>query len=110
MRLVLCFLDQSTGNRPNFCQEDGMDSSMIGKIEKAKRYAAEKDRRVVFKQFRVSLTGDNNTYEVNFDAGKWSCGCKYFASHGLCSHTMAMERVLGAMLPPTPEAAVSAAT
>lgn len=86
-----------------------MDSSMIGKIEKAKRYAAEKDRRVVFKQFRVSLTGDNNTYEVSFDAGKWSCGCKYFASHGLCSHTMAMERVLGVMLPPTPEA-VSAAT
>jgi len=82
-----------------------MDSSMIGKIEKAKRYAAEKERRVVFKQFRVSLAGDNNTYDVAFDAGRWTCGCKYFASHGLCSHTMTMERVLGTMLPPYPEAA-----
>jgi hypothetical protein len=80
-----------------------MDSSMIGKIEKAKRYAAEADHRVVFKQFHVSLAGDNNTYEVTFDAGRWSCGCKYFASHGVCSHTMAMERVLGAKLPPVPE-------
>jgi hypothetical protein len=86
-----------------------MDSSMIGKIEKAKRYAAEKERRVVFKQFRVSLEGDNNTYEVAFDGGRWSCGCKYFASHGLCSHTMAMERVLGTMLPPAPETVPAAA-
>lgn len=80
-----------------------MDSSMIGKIEKAKRYAAEQNRRVVFKQFRVALEGDNSTYDVAFDAGRWSCGCKYFATHGLCSHTMAMERVLGVMLPPSQE-------
>ncbi len=86
-----------------------MDSSMIGKIEKAKRYATEANRRVVFKQFSVSLEGDNNTYQVSFDAGRWSCGCNYFASHGLCSHTMAMERVLGSMLPPTPEPAQTAA-
>ncbi len=80
-----------------------MDSSMIGKIEKAKRYAAEQNRRVVFKQFRVALEGDNSTYDVAYDAGRWSCGCKYFATHGLCSHTMAMERVLGVMLPPSQE-------
>ena len=48
-----------------------MDSSMIGKIEKAKRYAAEKERRVVFTQFRVTLEGDNNTWTVSFDAGHW---------------------------------------
>jgi hypothetical protein len=76
---------------------------MIGKIEKAKRYAAEQNRRVVFKQFRVALEGDNSTYDVAYDAGRWSCGCKYFATHGLCSHTMAMERVLGVMLPPSQE-------
>jgi hypothetical protein len=86
-----------------------MDSSMIGKIEKAKRYATEANRRVIFKQFRVSLEGDNNMYDVSFDNGRWACGCKYFASHGLCSHTMAMERVLGVMLPPTPEAVPAAA-
>ncbi len=85
-----------------------MDSSMIGKIEKAKRYANEAQRRVVFTEFRVNLEGDNNAYTVSFDTGRWSCGCHYFATHGLCSHTMAMERVLGAMLPPSPEAAMAA--
>jgi hypothetical protein len=41
-----------------------MDSSMIGKIEKAKRYAAEANRRVVFQAFRVKIEGDNNTWIV----------------------------------------------
>jgi SWIM zinc finger len=86
-----------------------MDSSMIGKIEKAKRYAAEADRRVAFTQFRVTLQGDNNTWEVAFDNGRWSCGCHYFSTHGLCQHTMTMERVLGSMLPPSPEAAMAVA-
>jgi hypothetical protein len=86
-----------------------MDSSMIGKIEKAKRYANEAQRRVVFTQFRVTIEGDNNTYTVSFDTGHWSCGCHYFATHGLCSHTMTMERVLGSMLPPLPVAAFAAA-
>ena len=81
-----------------------MDSSMIGKIEKAKRYAAEAQRRVAFQQFRVTIEGDNNKWTVSFDNGRWSCGCHYFTTHGLCQHTMAMERVLGSMLPPSFEA------
>jgi hypothetical protein len=84
-----------------------MDSSMIGKIEKAKRYAAEAKRRVVFTQFCVTIEGDNNSWTVSFDAGHWSCGCHYFSTHGLCQHTMAMERVLGTMLPPSPEIATA---
>ncbi len=86
-----------------------MDSSMIGKIEKAKRYAAEANRRVVFQQFRIRIEGDNNTWIVSFDEGRWSCGCHYFSTHGLCQHTMTMERVLGSMLPPSPEAALATA-
>jgi hypothetical protein len=86
-----------------------MDSSMIGKIEKAKRYAAEADRRVVFTRFEVKLEGDNSTHTVAFDLGQWTCGCGYFTSHGLCSHTMAMQRLLGSKLPPSPEAAVAVA-
>ena len=76
-----------------------MDSSMIGKIEKARRYASEANKRVVFDQFRATVQGDNNSYTVAFDKGRWSCGCHYFASHGVCSHTMTMERVLNGMMP-----------
>ncbi len=80
-----------------------MDSSMIGKIEKARRYAAEANQRVVFEQFRATVQGDNNTYTVAFDKGRWSCGCRYFTAHGVCSHTMTMERVLNGMMPSVAE-------
>ena len=80
-----------------------MDSSMIGKIDKARRYASEANKRVVFEQFRATVAGDNNSYTVAFDKGRWSCGCHYFISHGVCSHTMTLERVLNGMMPSVAE-------
>ena len=76
-----------------------MDSAMIGKIQKAKRYAQEKDR-IVFDNFEVTMKGDHGTYTVTYDQGKWQCGCRFFSSHGVCSHTMALERILRGMLIP----------
>jgi hypothetical protein len=85
-----------------------MDSGMVSKIEKARRYAEEKDR-VRFAQFEVTFKGDNNTHTVRYDKGTWRCGCRFFAQRGVCSHTMAMERILAGMLPEesAPEAAVT---
>jgi len=74
------------------------DTGMIGKIQKAKRYAQELDR-ISFRRFEVIFRGDHNTYIVSYDNGQWSCQCDFFASHGVCSHTMTMERILGGMLP-----------
>jgi hypothetical protein len=71
---------------------------MIGKIQKAKRYAEELDR-ITFDQFKVTLEGDNGNHLVSYSEGQWSCDCRFFASRGVCSHTMALERVLGVMLP-----------
>ncbi len=76
-----------------------MNSSMIGKIEKAKRYAAEPER-IRFQQFRVVLSGNHRTHDVRFDQGSWGCDCDTFAQMGYCSHTMALERVLGPMIEP----------
>lgn len=76
-----------------------MDSAMIGKIQKAKRYAQERDR-IVFEQFEVTMKGDHGIYSVSYDQGKWNCGCHFFSSHGVCSHTMALERILRGMLTP----------
>ncbi len=76
-----------------------MDSSMINKIEKAKRYAQEPDR-IRFDEFRVTFRGDHDTYTVSYNEGKWECGCHFFSLRGICSHTMALERILGPMLPP----------
>ena len=76
-----------------------MDYALIGKIEKAKFYAAEPER-IQFDSFAVRLSGDNGSvHEVSYDKGEWSCDCSFFATRNFCSHTMAMERVLKDMLP-----------
>jgi hypothetical protein len=76
-----------------------MQSSLIGKIEKAKRYAEERDR-ITFNDFTVRFRGENNDYDTSYRNGKWQCTCSFFSSWGMCSHTMAMERILAGMLPP----------
>ena len=76
-----------------------MDSGMIGKIQKARLYAEEPER-ICFEQFRVTVEGANSKHEVSYKEGSWRCTCNFFAGRGVCSHTMAMERLLGVMLPP----------
>ncbi len=75
-----------------------MQSSLIGKIEKAKRYAQEKER-VTFSELSVKFRGENDDYIINYKDGQWHCSCSFFSSWGLCSHTMALERILSPMLP-----------
>lgn len=75
-----------------------MQSSLIGKIEKARRYAQEKGR-VTFSGLTVQFRGDNDTYTTSFKEGKWHCSCHFASTWGVCSHTMALERMLGDMLP-----------
>jgi hypothetical protein len=75
-----------------------MQSSLIGKIEKAKRYAQERDR-VTFCELAVKFRGENSDYNTGYKDGKWHCTCSFFSKWGLCSHTMAMEKILADMLP-----------
>ena len=75
-----------------------MQSSLIGKIEKAKLYAQEKNR-VTFSDLSVKFKGENDTYDVSYRDNKWNCTCHFFSSWGTCSHTMALEKMLDHMLP-----------
>ena len=75
-----------------------MQSSLIGKIEKARRYATEKDR-IKFTSLSVQFRGENDTHTTSLMEGKWHCSCNFFGSWGVCCHTMALEKVLGTMLP-----------
>ena len=75
-----------------------MDSGMIGKIEKAKRYAEERDR-IHVESLRVNFNGTNNNHTVELHDGTWHCTCEFFQSRGRCSHTMALEIILENMLP-----------
>jgi hypothetical protein len=77
-----------------------MDTGLIGKLEKAKRYVAEKSTRIQFKSLQVSIAGDNNAHEVNMINGMLKCDCDFFKTRGRCSHTIAIETILEGMLPP----------
>ena len=82
-----------------------MPSALIGKIEKAHRYAEQRDR-MRFHDFAVTFAGDNDTHEVAYHEGSWRCACEFFESWGRCSHTMALERVLTGMIPAELDAAL----
>jgi len=74
-----------------------MHSSVIGKIEKANRYARETDRITID---RISLTfrGDNDTHVVALESDRWSCTCHSFESWKTCAHVLALQKILGQML------------
>ncbi len=81
-----------------------MDYGMIGKIEKAKRYAEDRDR-IIFENFKATFDGENNPHTVEYIEGVWRCDCDFFLTRNVCSHTMALERILEGMLPISVEAA-----
>lgn len=74
-----------------------MDYGMIGKIEKARRYAQERDR-IRFESFTVMVDGENNPHVVHYEKGVWQCDCDFFQTRAVCSHTMALERILEGMI------------
>ena len=75
-----------------------MYSGLISKIEKARKYA-EEPHRISLLQFTAHFQGDNADHSVTFDNGKWTCTCSFFTRHHTCSHTMALEHLLGNMIP-----------
>jgi hypothetical protein len=81
-----------------------MDSGMIGKIDKAKRYAKERNR-IHFEALTVTFDGENNSHTIQYKNGDWQCNCDFFQNHGRCSHSMALEMILEGMIINQPEVA-----
>jgi hypothetical protein len=75
-----------------------MRSSLIGKIEKAKRYAKEPGR-VTFSGLTAVFHGENDNHKLSYANGKWHCTCLLFSQWETCSHIMALQQILGNMLP-----------
>lgn len=75
-----------------------MDSGLIGKIEKAKRYAEERGR-FRFDKFEMTFHGDNNNHHVKFENDHFQCDCEFFITHGRCTHSMALEILFKEMIP-----------
>jgi hypothetical protein len=75
-----------------------MHSGMIGKIEKAHRYAQERER-FEFHELSVTIHGNNDDHQVVLRDGRWHCACDFFDHNGTCAHTMALEVMLDGMVP-----------
>jgi len=75
-----------------------MHSSVIGKIEKANRYSHELDR-ITIDQLSLTFRGDNDTHVVTLEADRWQCNCHAFESWNTCAHVLAMQKIMGQMLP-----------
>ncbi|RRR74567.1 MAG: hypothetical protein EI684_06730 [Candidatus Viridilinea halotolerans] len=74
-----------------------MHSDLIGKIEKARRYAEEPER-IKFNELRATFHGGNSDHVIELKDGHWSCDCSFFGTWGTCAHVMAMQRMLTPML------------
>jgi hypothetical protein len=85
-----------------------MHSSLIGKVEKANRYARELDR-ITIDRLSLTFRGDNDTHHVSLDAGQWRCTCHYFESWASCAHLLALQKVFGVMLPEEAQVSIFAA-
>jgi len=85
-----------------------MHSGMIGKIEKAHRYA-EDPSRFALQALSVTVHGNNGDHEAAFDGSSWSCACEFFEHEQTCAHTMALELMFGKMTPASAKSATVAA-
>jgi hypothetical protein len=74
-----------------------MHSDLIGKIEKAKRYAQEPDRVSVL-ELKATFHGGNHDHELALRDGHWHCSCDTAHRWGTCAHVMALQTMLEPML------------
>jgi hypothetical protein len=76
-----------------------MHSEMVGKIEKARRYATE-PARIEILELIATFHGSNSSHGIVLKNDKWSCDCAFFHSWGTCQHIMATQKMLHTMLTP----------
>ena len=74
-----------------------MNSTLISKVEKARRYAEEPDR-ARFNTFEVTFNGGHDEHHVTMQDTKFRCTCHFYEIHDTCAHIMAMQRILQPML------------
>ena len=74
-----------------------MHSDLIGKIEKARRYAQEPER-IALDEITARFHGGNNEHNVRLANNHWTCDCEVFHLRHVCAHVMTMQKVLEPML------------
>jgi hypothetical protein len=76
-----------------------MHSDLIGKIEKARRYAQEPER-IAIDELKARFRGGNNDHTIALSNGHWTCDCSFFRMWQTCAHVMAFQKIFNPMLSP----------
>lgn len=73
--------------------------NIVSDVKKAKRYSQEIDR-IHIVSFVCSFEGYNKTHQITYEEGHWTSTASFFAQRGVCSHTMALEKLLKGLVEP----------
>lgn len=73
--------------------------NIVSDVKKAKRYSEELDRISIL-SFDCTFEGYNKTHQVTYDNGAWTSTASFFQQRGVCSHTMALEKILHGFVQP----------
>ncbi len=74
-----------------------MNSSIIGTIDKARRYAGEPERLQV-SALAATFHGSHGDYALALADDQWHCTCHTYEQSRSCAHIMAAQRLLAPML------------
>ena len=74
-----------------------MNSSLISKVEKARRYA-EQPELFRLQKFVVDFDGENGSHVVSMDGTDFDDSSHSFQTQGTSSHIMALQKILAPML------------
>jgi len=85
--ILIELTDRKSGQR---CEHYA--SSLIGKIAKARGYAADRSRWNIFPG-GARLRSKHDERILVCTAGVWACSCDYYRDFQICSHTLAVEEV-----------------
>lgn len=77
--------------------EHRLNSSLISKVEKSRRYAEEPER-VRFQEFEVVFRGENAEHLVTMRGTEFTDTSHSFQTLGTSSHIMALQKILAPML------------
>lgn len=71
----------------------GLDSAMIGAVEKGILYS-EEPYRIKFDGFSLIFKGNNADHFVTYDQGVWHCDDSFFKDNNICAHVIATAEIL----------------
>ncbi|HEX5827678.1 MAG TPA: hypothetical protein VFY23_09170 [Candidatus Limnocylindrales bacterium] len=75
-----------------------MQSTVLAKAEKARRYAGEPDRLRI-SRLEATFEAGGGDHVLTYGPDGWSCDCEFFGQQRVCQHAEAASRMLAKHLP-----------